>query len=278
MSLPRLRRIVAVRMVTQDIDRLARFYGEALGAHSVGKDISIAANEAALLGVEGARRRRLSVRGFAVDLDRFDVAGRPYPADADAADLRFQHFAVIVRDASAAFARAVACGATLVSRGGPLTLPAASGGVTAVKLRDPEGHPFELLQFPAATDNVWRDATPDGLGVLGIDHSAISVADAGRSRVFYAEAGLVARDATINRGATQVALDGLPLEAVDVVPLFPPAGTPHLELLGYHGVTRVQAIDMHIADIAATRLLWASDRAALVRDLDGHLHQTASTN
>jgi catechol 2,3-dioxygenase-like lactoylglutathione lyase family enzyme len=273
-----LHRIVALRMVTRDIDRLARFYGEVLGATADGDTIAIPADERALLGVGAARRRRLRIGGLTVALDRFDVEGRPYPDDADAADLRFQHFAVIVGDISSAFERALACGATPVSRGGPVTLPASSGGVTAAKLRDPEGHPFELLRVPATADTRWRGVAPNDLGVLGIDHSAISVADAARSQAFYRAAGLVAKGATINRGAAQIALDGLALESVDVVPLFPPVDTPHLELLGYHGVARRSAADAGIADVAATRLVWESDRAMLLRDPDGHLHQTVPAN
>jgi len=279
MSLPALHRIAALRMVTRDIDRLANFYGTALGAAADGGAVAIGADEQAVLASGAGLRQRLLVGGFALDLDRFDREGQPYPADADAADLRFQHFAVIVADASAAYERAMASGATAISRGGPVTLPASAGGVTAVKLRDPDGHPFELLHFPATADNCWHDVAPDAFGVLGIDHSAIAVADARRSRAFYAEAGLVAHGATLNRGPTQEALDGLSLESVDVVPLFPGTDTPHLELLGYHGVARAPAQDMAIADIAATRLVWASDRPGLLlQDPDGHRHQTVAAD
>lgn len=274
MSLPPLRRIVALRLVTRDPERLARFYGEAIGAVADGDSVAIGEDERAMLGSGSGSRTRLLVGGFPIELDRFDRAGRPYPADADAADPRFQHVAVIVRDAMAAFDRTLACGAIAISSAGPVTLPVSSGGVTAVKLRDPDGHPFELLQFPPSADTVWRDVAPDALGILGIDHSAIAVADAARSRAFYADAGLVARGATRNRGPTQQALDGLSLDAVDVVPLFPRVDMPHLELLGYRGAGARPASDTGIADIAATRLVWASDRAGLLCDPDGHRHQT----
>jgi len=279
MSLPALHRIVALRMVTRDIDRLARFYSTALGAAADGGAVAIGADEQAVLASGAGVRQRLLVGAFALDLDRFDREGRPYPADADAADLRFQHFAVIVADAAFAYERAMASGATAISRGGPVTLPASAGGVSAVKLRDPDGHPFELLQFPAAADNRWRDVAANACGVLGIDHSAIAVADARLSRAFYCEAGLVARGATLNQGSTQEALDGLSLQSVDVVPLFPGTDTPHLELLGYHRAGSASAPDTAIADIAATRLVWASDRPGLLlRDPDGHRHQTVSAN
>ena len=39
-------------------------------------------------------------------------------------------------------------GWTTISTDGPQLLPASSGGVTAYKFRDPEGHPLELIAFP----------------------------------------------------------------------------------------------------------------------------------
>ena len=83
----------------------------------------------------------------------FRSKGHPYPENATAADLCFQHFALVTRDAAAAWERARAHGATPISIGGPVTLPASAGGVTAVKFRDPEGHPLEFLQFPSAAEN-----------------------------------------------------------------------------------------------------------------------------
>ena len=74
---------------------------------------------------------------------------------------------------------------TPISRGGPVTLPKSAGGVTAVKFRDPEGHPLEFLQFPPGANPDWK-----GAGVMGIDHSAISVSDVAASRRFYARHGL----------------------------------------------------------------------------------------
>ena len=68
---------------------------------------------------------------------------------------------------------------------GPVTLPKSAGGVTAVKFRDPEGHPLEFLQFPPGANADWK-----GAGIMGIDHSAISVGDVAASRRFYARHGL----------------------------------------------------------------------------------------
>ncbi len=148
-----------------------------------------------------------------------------------------------------------------------MKLPASAGGVTAVKFRDPEGHPLELLQFPDDSVSGWA-----GKGLLGIDHSAISVSDVGASRRFYEAFGLSIHSPTLNDGPTQVALDGLTSVEVDVLPMLPQRNTPHLELLAYRDPIGRSAGRLEPNDIAATRIVWAADRDALVRDPDGHLH------
>jgi hypothetical protein len=48
---------------------------------------------------------------------------------------------------------------------------------------------------------------------------------------------------------------------------------PHVELLGYRRPTPRTGAGLRANDIAATRILWRSDREELLRDPDGHLHQ-----
>lgn len=263
-----LHAIRGFRLVTADPDRLSRFYA-ALG-FTVGETEPIAAEAAARIGAAGGARTILRLGDTPVTLDRFDQPGRPYPADADAASACFQHLALVTDDAAAAWARAQAAGALPISRGGPVALPASSGGVTAVKFRDPEGHPLEFLQFPDMAAAGWS-----GRGVIGIDHSAIAVADAGRSRAFYRAHGLSEGHATHNHGPAQGALDGLDDPDAQVVPMQPPVKRPHLELLGYRRPP-VGGPAPAITDIAATRILWAADADGLWQDPDGHWHETIS--
>jgi catechol 2,3-dioxygenase-like lactoylglutathione lyase family enzyme len=262
----RLAAITAFRLTTEAPERLALFYA-GLG-FDIGKPVDIPAEEIALLGLQG-RGTRLSMRigHQRVDLDHFEQAGRPYPMSSTAADLCFQHFALVTDDAGAAWTCARSLGARSISTEGPVMLPAESGGVTAIKFRDPEGHPLEFLQFPSGTDTNWR-----GKGVLGIDHSAISVADTAVSRAFYEALCLVDRGATVNRGPAQDRLDGLRDVIVDVVPLLPLEISPHLELLGYRAPIGRPSRASAPNDIAATRSVWAADCDALLHDPDGHLH------
>lgn len=78
---------------------------------------------------------------------------------------------------------------------------------------------------------------------------------------------------TLNQGPTQAALDGLAEVRVDVVPLIPTASPPHLELLHYRSPPTCSDHAWRPNDIAATRIVWRSDRDGLVRDPDGHFHQ-----
>ena len=254
-------------LVTADPERLLAFYG-AIGFTKAGEE-AIPREEMRVLGLAGrGRRYSLNLGASRLHLDDFDVPGRPYPAASTAADLIFQHLALVTTDADSAWARAKAADAVPISRGGPVTLPPSSGGVTAIKFRDPDGHPLEFLQFPAGAKPGWT-----GSGVIGIDHSAISVADAAASRRFYEQHGLAEGDVTLNQGAEQVALDALDEVRVGVVPMNPPSKPPHVELLGYHGPRGRPHPRLEPNDIAATRIVWRAGVEALVRDPDGHLHQ-----
>jgi catechol 2,3-dioxygenase-like lactoylglutathione lyase family enzyme len=258
--------ITAFRLTTALPERLAAFY-EGLG-FTVGDPEPIARDEIALLSLAcGGIRVPLRLGEQRVDLDSFDVRGRNYPLEATAADLCFQHLALVTDDAAAAWEHVVAIGGRPISADGPVRLPPATGVTAAVKFRDPEGHPLELLQFPAGAAGRWT-----GTGLLGIDHSAISVADVAASRRFYEALGLSVHGQTLNEGPTQAALDGLPGVEVDVVPLLPQRATPHLELLGYRKPAGRPAGAVAVTDIAATRVIWAAERDQLLCDPDGHLH------
>lgn len=261
------RAIAGFRLVTADPARLAGFY-RAIG-FDIGGAAPIPIADMKLLGLAGAGSRiAMSLGPSRVDLDSFDHPGHLYPGDTTACDLVFQHLALVTDDANAAWCRARDAGANPISVECPVTLPTTAGGVTAVKFRDPEGHPLEFLQFP-------RDANPDwtGTGIMGIDHSAISVRNVVASRRFYTRHGLSGAGATVNHGPTQDALDGLDGVEVDVVPMNPADKPPHVEMLAYrHPVGRMLR-PMSTNDIAATRIVWRSNADGLIRDPDGHLHQ-----
>jgi catechol 2,3-dioxygenase-like lactoylglutathione lyase family enzyme len=265
---PTLHAIIGFQLTTADPQRLVRFYTEALGFEAVGALAPISAEEMTLLGAHGSGTRiSLRLGHQRVDLETFEFPGRPYPTDANAADLCFQHLAIVTYNIQSAWERARTCGANPISRAGVATLPPRSGGVSAVKFRDPEGHPLELIQFPSASSSRWS-----GKGTLSIDHSAISVGDVQVASSFFTDAGLVSGAVTLNRGVAQSELDGLDAVEVDVVPMLPRVDCPHLELLGYRNPRGRPPSALLANDIAATRIVWESKIDVLLHDPDGHLH------
>lgn len=262
-----LARITGFRLVTQDGERLARFYA-ALG-FKADDDRPIAPDELALLGIAGGgMRRRMRIGNMHVDLDRFDRPGARYPGGTNAASACFQHLALVTDDVAAAWTKALAAGARSISRDGPVTLPPNTGGVTAIKFRDSEGHPLELIRFPDGAAHGW-----EGQRVFGIDHSALVATDLAASRDFYAGHALAHGAATLNHGSEQDRLDGLDDVRVDVVPMLPASRTPHVELLHYRTPTGAPCPSWQANDVAATRIVWRGDAPALLRDPDGHFHQ-----
>ena len=260
--------IKGFRLVTQQHEELVRFYTAGLGFRK-STSAPVDQDEMYRLGISGhGRRTPLSLGAQQIDLEDYAVPGRAYPPDADAAALIFQHFAVVTTDIETAWQRARDHGAIPISFGGPVTLPDSSGGVTAVKFRDPEGHPLELLQFPQNSDKNWK-----GEGNLGIDHSAISVSDSAEAIAFYTRMGLKVGNASLNKGPQQDRLDGIAQVTAAVVPMLPHETTPHLELLVYERTRTRNSQVMESNDVAATRIVWASDCTQLLRDPDGHLHE-----
>ena len=269
--------ISGFRLVTADLPRLRHFYQDVLGFVADGPEQAIAGDEITLLGVRGSGRRQvLRIGNQSVAIEQFEPPGRPYPADGNAASLWFQHLALVVADMASAYQRVR--GAAAISDGGPQHLPASSGGVAAYKFRDPDGHPLELLHFPdGSRPRAWQGkAAGAGQIALGIDHSAISVADADASAAFYGALGLKPGERTLNEGPKQAHLDNLRDVRVTVAPMQADMATPHLELLFYQVPRGAAGPALRANDIAATRIAWRGTRAALLRDPDGHLQQAAS--
>ncbi|HLK70402.1 MAG TPA: VOC family protein, partial [Steroidobacteraceae bacterium] len=133
---------------------------------------------------------------------------------------------------------------------------------------------FSAAQVPAH----WQSARAGGIH-QGIDHSALSVADANRSVEFYQSLGLAVSNRTVNQGAQQEQLDGVHNAVVDVISLAPSRPTPHVELLHYRSRSRPAHAELMGNDTAAIRLIFATEQSPaaacdrLLRDPDGHLLQ-----
>ncbi|MGI3778091.1 MAG: VOC family protein [Janthinobacterium lividum] len=267
---PAATRLLRVAIPVSDLARLAAFYRDALGFSVLSTRTRHGEGFARATATPGARADVATLRLGAqhLELEQHHTPARPYPAGSRSQDLWFQHVAIIVADMDAAHRRLCAAGCTAITLGGPQRLPESSGGVLAFKFRDPDGHPLELLQFPAGHEPApWRDAARNAADpCLGLDHSAIGVADAPASARFYAAAlGLARTHAGVNTGPAQQRLDDAPGAVVDVLAMTPADAPPHVELLGYRTPADGRPLPpgAAVADFAATRLvLEAADLGA----------------
>jgi catechol 2,3-dioxygenase-like lactoylglutathione lyase family enzyme len=273
-----VRKLTSFGLTTPNAHQLSDFYRNALDFRLLATARRSGMNFERLMGVEGgASVVTLGLGDEVVEFLQFDRPGRPYPKDAVSSDLCFQHFAIVVTDINAAYQRLVSApGWTAISIDGPQQLPASSGSVTAFKFRDPDGHPLELLAFPLDRIPPRWQSRPQGSLFLGIDHSAIGVANGADSMKFYRDLGFRVAAHSFNSGPEQERLDAVGHAQVGVTALEPRQTTPHVELLCYRSVTRGESSVVRGNDVAATRLVFDVDGSSAENvpqsliDPDGH--------
>ncbi|MGH8284024.1 MAG: VOC family protein [Gammaproteobacteria bacterium] len=265
--------LLRVSRTVSDLARAAVFYTGALDFKQKSATAIADPAWAELMGIPGARARSviLQLGNQELELLAFDPPGRPYPSDSDATDLWFQHIAIVVTDMDAAHAQLNYYPFSAITEGGPQHLPPNTGSVTAFKFRDPDGHPVELIRFPSGTGNpIWQQQSSPLF--LGIDHSAIAVADTEQSIDFYTHLlGFNIASRSVNSGPEQARLDCAPQVKVNVIALQPQIqGPAHVELLGYEQPAgRAIPVDIKSNDITAERLiLQVSDLPELMARLE----------
>jgi catechol 2,3-dioxygenase-like lactoylglutathione lyase family enzyme len=273
-----VRRLASFGLTTQNAYQLSEFYQNALDFRLLGAGRRSGDDFERLMGVQGgASVVTLGLGDEVIELLQFDRPGQLYPKDAISSDRCFQHFAIVVADINAAYKRLVtASGWTAISIDGPQQLPPSSGGVTAFKFRDTDGHPLELLAFPDDRIPPYWQARSQGSLFLGIDHSAISIADSAASIEFYRGLGFRVAAHSFNSGSEQERLDSVRHAQVDVTALEPRQTTPHLELLCYRSASRGESSIARGNDVVATRLIFDVDESSAESaprgfiDPDGH--------
>jgi catechol 2,3-dioxygenase-like lactoylglutathione lyase family enzyme len=200
-----------ITLIVSDLDRSEDDYVHTLGCtaeHRAGIEPSLTR----VLCIRRARGRRslLWLGREKIELLEFtDMAGRPYPPDSTSTDLWFQHMAIIVNDMTEAHRRVVGNQHFRpISRNGPVRLPDSSGGMTAFKFRDRDGHPLELLAFPEGqVPPAWRNTNGAG-PLIGVDHTAIAVRHSAINAEFFGSVfGFSAGALTENFGPEQDDLD-----------------------------------------------------------------------
>jgi catechol 2,3-dioxygenase-like lactoylglutathione lyase family enzyme len=275
-------RVGGVVIVVGDLDLERRFYTQALDFKDLGESTT-----------GRSRTDTLALGNERVELLSYGATGAAIPATARSSDRDFQHIAIIVSDMPRAWARVSRFDVRRVSVA-PQTLPRwnpNAGGIAAVYFRDPEGHPLELLHFPAGKGaSQWHAASPL---FLGIDHTAIAVTNTTASTKFYEALGLTVRGHSNNYGIEQQRLSGVAGAHVMITAVrFDSA--PGVEFLEYlNSVPKQPEESVRLSDLVATRTLIVetnasalcktmravlrASRSCIVRDPDGHLVEIDSS-
>ena len=307
-SRPIVQGVDAVGMTVSDMDRSVEFYTRVLLFEKV-SDVEIAGDEYEHLeGLFGLRMRvvRMQLGNEAIVLTEYLAPrGRAVPDDSRSNDRWFQHIAIIVSDMDRAYRR-LRQNKVQHASSGPQRLPdwnPNAAGIRAFYFKDPDGHALEILWFPPGKgDPRWHQGS-DKL-FLGIDHTAIVVADTDTSLRFYRDVlGFRVVGESENYGTEQEHLNNVFAAHLRISSLRAASG-PGIEFLQYlapsdgrlypadsrandiiHWQTRLAASDM---DSAAQRLRAASTifvshgvvatqdgklgfrRGLLLRDPDGH--------
>jgi catechol 2,3-dioxygenase-like lactoylglutathione lyase family enzyme len=246
-------------LICNDVETAALFYARAFGFVRAEDNVLTTSHYRGLTGARDAESRIVTLR---LGDQEIELAG-PYPSRERCPTTipgwspLFQHFAIVVSDMAEAYARLLAQkGWRAISTDGPEVLPASSGGVTAYKFSDTEGHPLELIAFaPDRVPAIWQRSSSTNR-CLGIDHSAISVRDTTRSVAFYRDLGFKTDGGSYNVGSEQDRLDAIAGARVKVTALVSvPATNPHIELLCYQGDFDRSAPLPDLGNSAATRLV-----------------------
>ena len=188
-SPPLVRVVDSVGMTVADADRSIAFYSRVLSFQKISDTELEGSDYEHLEGVFGLRMRVVSMRlgDESIELTEYLAPkGKPVAIDSHSNDRWFQHIAIITVDIDRAYAWLRQNRVRHVSSA-PQTLPAyirPAAGVRAFYFEDPDHHPLEILEFPSDKGNPkWHRS--DGKLFLGIDHTAIAVANTSVSLAFY---------------------------------------------------------------------------------------------
>ena len=182
--------VAVVGMTVGDMDRATDFYS-ALTFQKI-SDVEVFGDDYEhLVGIFGARMRivRMQLGNEFLELTEYlTPRGRPIPENSRSDDLWFQHIAIVVSDMDIAFDKLRALKVQFVSTG-PQRLPDWNIGAAGIKVfyfQDPDRHNLEVISFPPGKgDPRWQEKTNKLF--LGIDHTAITVAQTDASLHFYSD-------------------------------------------------------------------------------------------
>ena len=211
---PLVTEVATVGMTVSNMNDAIAFYTQVL-PFKVIEEMEISGIEyESLQGIFGARSHivDLQLGEEVIELTEYITPkGDPIPVDSQSNDLWFQHMAIVISDMSEAYRLLRENDVQHVSTY-PQELPdyiEAAAGIEAFYFRDPDGHNLELIAYPPDKgDPRWQKDTDDLF--LGIDHTAIAVADTETSMNFYSDLlGLELAGESENYGTEQEHLNNV---------------------------------------------------------------------
>ena len=305
-TVAQVQQVQAVGFTVSDMDQALQFYTQVLPFEKI-SDTEVAGEiyeKSEMLF--GLRKRvvKLKLGDEVIELsDYLTVGGRPIPADSKSNDLWFQHIAIVVSDIDAAYQLLKKNKVMQVSTN-PQTIPESNktaAGVKAFYFRDPDGHNLELIYFPPDKGKAkWHN---NQKLFLGIDHTAIGVANTQKSLRFYENIlGLKVKGESYNTGTEQAHLNNVMGATLHISGLTAMAAGPGIEFLEYlapgkgkqfpkdtrtddlwYWQTTIEVMDIakllpvlksqgvvFISEKIVNLPEWGNRKAFLVRDPDGH--------
>jgi catechol 2,3-dioxygenase-like lactoylglutathione lyase family enzyme len=243
--------IQAVGLTVANLDRSIDFYTKALHFEVISDTVVIEKDAHDRTENKSARVEIVTLKlgDETIRLIQYlDSTGEPIPADSQSNDLWFQHLAIVVSDMDTAYAHLQSFPIEPISTA-PQTIPPGNkeaAYIQAFKFRNPDRHPLELIWFPPDKgQKKWHQPT-DQL-FLGIDHTAIAIADTEQSLQFYRDQlGMQVDGGSFNWGETQARMDGLPTAKVQITALRPTQGGLGIELLEYIEPANGRPIPAHL--------------------------------
>jgi catechol 2,3-dioxygenase-like lactoylglutathione lyase family enzyme len=239
----RATRVETAGFTVSDMDRSVDFYSRVLQFRKVDDRRT-----------SHAHTVRMQLGDEQIELTQYEAKGRPFPPDSHANDHWFQHVAIVVSDMEKAYG-VLRQNRVRHASSTPQRLPDWSrnaAGIEAFYFRDPDGHYLELIHFPPAKGNPKWQRPSEGL-FLGIDHTAIVVADTDQSLRFYRDLlGMHVAGENENYGAEQEHLNGVFGAHLRITSLHAAGQGPGIELLEYLSPTDGRDIpsDLRANDIA----------------------------
>jgi catechol 2,3-dioxygenase-like lactoylglutathione lyase family enzyme len=247
--------VESIGMTVGEMERSLTFYTTVLSCKKISDIVLTGVEFDRLYGLSNVRVRvaKLQLGSETIELTEFlTPKGRPIPPNSRSNDRWFQHMAIVVQDMKQAYQKLRDRQAPQTSSN-PQTLPGwnpVAGGIQSFYFKDPDGHNLELIHFPAGKgDPKWQRST--GSLFLGIDHTAIVVANTAASRAFYCDQlGMKLQQESQNFGSEQEHLSGISGVQVQISSLKAPTGLG-IELLEYRSPNHGRPIppDTHANDL-----------------------------